>query len=84
MTSIFGQAKVCPYHKQKCNLEKEGWSLEPDIENVLSSSTDAKELEYLWLAWRDATGLKMKNTYKTYVKLSNMAARANCKFTYFK
>ncbi|KAJ8984249.1 hypothetical protein NQ317_007481 [Molorchus minor] len=69
--------KICPYTNQNCDLEKEGLNLEPGIESIMSKSTDYDELTYVWTAWRNATGAKMKDLYKTYVDLSNEAARAN-------
>lgn len=47
------------------------------IEAIISSSTDYDELTYVWTAWRDASGAKMRNLYKTYVQLANEAAVAN-------
>lgn len=47
------------------------------MEQILSKSRKYDELTYVWKAWRDASGKKMRNTYKTYVELSNEAARAN-------
>lgn len=41
------------------------------------SSTNYDELKYVWKAWRDATGAKMKDLYKVYVELSNKAAVKN-------
>ncbi|RZC38944.1 hypothetical protein BDFB_007692, partial [Asbolus verrucosus] len=77
MTNIYSTAKICPYKKQNCDLSKEGLSQEPDIEAVFSKSTDYDELAYVWKAWRDASGAKIRNLYKTYVDLSNEAAMAN-------
>ncbi|KAK5650646.1 hypothetical protein RI129_001675 [Pyrocoelia pectoralis] len=77
MTSIYSTAKICPYGKPDCNLNTEGLSLEPGIENVLATSNDYEELKYVWKAWRDASGAKIKNTYKKYVDLSNEAAKLN-------
>ncbi|XP_019869986.2 angiotensin-converting enzyme isoform X2 [Aethina tumida] len=77
MTSTYSTAKICPFDKQKCDLDKEGLNLEPGMEQILSKSRNYDELTYVWKAWRDASGKKMRNTYKTYVELSNEAARAN-------
>nr|CAH7715323.1 unnamed protein product [Callosobruchus chinensis] len=43
----------------------------------MATSKDYDELVYAWTKWRDATGAKMKDLYKTYVELSNEEARAN-------
>lgn len=48
-----------------------------EIEEVLSTSTDYDELEYIWSSWRNATGAKLRNDYKQYIDLSNEAARLN-------
>ncbi|RZB38755.1 hypothetical protein BDFB_008530 [Asbolus verrucosus] len=77
MTNIYSTAKICPYSKQNCDLSTEGLSLEPGMEAVLAKSTDYDELAYVWKAWRDASGAKMRDSYKTYVDLSNEAAVAN-------
>lgn len=45
----------------------------------MAKSSDYDELKYVWKAWRDATGAKMKNLYQEYVALSNEVARANSK-----
>ncbi|KAB0802038.1 hypothetical protein PPYR_04224 [Photinus pyralis] len=77
MTNVYSTAKICPYKKPKCNIATEGLSLEPGIESIISNSNDYEELQYVWKAWRDATGAKMKSTYKQYVDLSNEAAKLN-------
>lgn len=77
MGKIYSGAKICPYTNQNCDLSKNGLNLEPGIEAILAKSTDYDELVYVWKAWRDATGAKMKNLYKIYVELSNEAAVAN-------
>lgn len=43
----------------------------------MEKSDDYDELLYVWLAWRNATGVKIKEDYKDYVTLSNEAAKAN-------
>ena len=45
----------------------------------MEKSTNYDELTYVWKAWRDASGAKIRNQYKQYVKLSNEAAKANSK-----
>lgn len=45
----------------------------------MSKSNNYDELKYLWKAWRDASGAKMKQLYGQYVELSNKAAKANSK-----
>nr|XP_022901638.1 angiotensin-converting enzyme-like [Onthophagus taurus] len=77
MTNIYSAAKICPYTNKECDLSKDGLNLEPGIESILSKSNDYDELEYAWTEWRKASGAKMRNLYKTYVELSNEAAKAN-------
>ncbi|CAH0552700.1 unnamed protein product [Brassicogethes aeneus] len=77
MTSIYSTAKICPYEKQKCDLDKEGLNLEPGIEKIMSKSRNYDELVYAWKGWRNNSGAKMRNIFKDYVRLSNEAARLN-------
>lgn len=79
MTNIYSTAKICPFSQQNCSLETQGLSLEPEIEDIMAKSTNYQELTYVWQAWRDASGKKMRGLYKDYVDLSNEAARANSK-----
>lgn len=46
----------------------------------MAKSTNYDELSYVWKSWRDATGMKMRDLYKTYVDLSNEAAKGNSKY----
>lgn len=48
----------------------------------MAKSRDYDELKYAWKTWRDNTGAKMKNLYKTYVDLSNEIAHINGKSFY--
>ena len=47
------------------------------MEDVISKSRNYDELVYVWKAWRDASGAKMRDDYKKYVELSNLAAEQN-------
>jgi peptidyl-dipeptidase A len=49
MSGIYNKAKICPFDKQSCNLDTEGWSLDPDIELRLASSTNYDEMQYIWV-----------------------------------
>ncbi|KAJ8984247.1 hypothetical protein NQ317_007479 [Molorchus minor] len=69
-TSFMDGTRICPYKKQNCNLQEEG--VAPD--KVMGKSVDYDELVYVWTAFRDATGPKIK---KTYIDLSNESARLN-------
>ncbi|XP_069675481.1 angiotensin-converting enzyme-like isoform X2 [Periplaneta americana] len=77
MTTIYSSAKICPYDNQNCDLATDGLSLDPGMEKVISSSRDYDELTYVWKAWRDVSGAKMRDDYKVYVELSNLAAQIN-------
>ncbi|CAG7734937.1 unnamed protein product, partial [Allacma fusca] len=76
MSKIYGTAKVCSYYKQDCDLETEGFALEPELTAKFSKMENYEELKYLWKAWRDATGPKMRKLYMEYVELGNKAARS--------
>jgi peptidyl-dipeptidase A len=47
------------------------------MEAVISTSRDYDELAYVWKSWRDVSGAKMRDDYKKYVELSNLAAEKN-------
>lgn len=77
MTKTYNLAKICPYQKQICNLHDEGLNFKPDIENVLATSFDYDELDYIWKSWQSVTGNKMKQQYERYVELWNEASKLN-------
>ncbi|KAL3278129.1 hypothetical protein HHI36_013474 [Cryptolaemus montrouzieri] len=77
MVEIYSTGKICPYRNQNCELKTEGLSLDPDINNVFSTSRDYNELAYAWKSWRDETGAKMRHLYERYVNLSNEASVLN-------
>jgi peptidyl-dipeptidase A len=47
------------------------------MEAVISTSRDYDELTYVWKSWRDVSGARMREDYKKYVELSNLAAQKN-------
>lgn len=47
------------------------------MEGVISTSRNYSELTYVWKAWRDVSGAKMREDYKKHVELSNLAAEKN-------
>ncbi|ODM92909.1 Angiotensin-converting enzyme [Orchesella cincta] len=63
MTQIFNSAKICPFNNQSCDLEKDGLTLEPAIHLAYEKSQDLEERKYLWTAWRNATGRKLREPY---------------------
>lgn len=46
----------------------------------MTKSKDYDELAYVWTAWRNATGRKLRSLYNEYVDLGNDAAKLNGKF----
>ncbi|CAH1187235.1 unnamed protein product [Phyllotreta striolata] len=73
MESIYSTAKICELNNpNKCDL-----ALEPDLTNIMATSNDEKELKHVWIEWRNSVGPKCKDSYKSYVELSNESARLN-------
>ncbi|XP_040570335.1 angiotensin-converting enzyme [Lepeophtheirus salmonis] len=72
MNTIYSTAKVKSYKDSNKLL-----SLEPDLKEIFSNSRDPQELAYYWKEWRAASGGKMRELYKEYVKFVNMAAKLN-------
>lgn len=79
MSTIYNNAKICPFAKSNCDLTTEGLTLDPEIELLLASSDSPDEMEWIWEQWREKTGKLMKVDYKEYVTLMNKAATANGK-----
>jgi peptidyl-dipeptidase A len=48
-----------------------------DLDNLMREKTDYDELEYYWTEWREQSGKKMRDDYRTYIDLMNSAALAN-------
>ncbi|XP_015119782.1 angiotensin-converting enzyme [Diachasma alloeum] len=73
MENIYATAKICDFENPfNCNL-----ALEPNLTEILIKSRNPDELKYVWKAWRDASGKKMKNYFIRYVQLSNEIAKLN-------
>ena len=70
MEQVFSTAKVSAGGES--NLE-----LEPDLTNILSSSTNESLLREVWVNFRHVTGRKIRTNYVTYVDLGNKAAKLN-------
>ena len=81
MQGIYGSGKVCPYENQKCDLEKEGLTLEPGLEAIMSDleNSSYQKLTYVWEQWRKASGFKYREDYIKYININNEAAAANSK-----
>lgn len=82
METTYNTAKICPYTKKDCDLTKEGWTLDPEMDEKMGASEDYDELLYVWEEWRKASGQKMRKDYKTYVDLVNQAAKLDGKNDY--
>jgi hypothetical protein len=48
-----------------------------DLEEIMATSRDRKELLWAWQGWRDAVGRQLRPIFGRYVQLSNKAARLN-------
>lgn len=79
MENTYDTARLCPYDNQNCDKTNpaEYIVLDPGVGQVMATSTDYKELEYIWKEWRDNSGKLMRDDFKTYVRLSNEAAVQN-------
>ncbi|XP_011366886.1 angiotensin-converting enzyme-like protein Ace3 [Pteropus vampyrus] len=62
---------------QVCLNEGPCMPLEPDLEEVMATSRDYKELLWAWQGWRDAAGRQLRVAFEYYVHLSNKAAMLN-------
>ncbi|MBN3296564.1 angiotensin-converting enzyme [Amia ocellicauda] len=60
-----------------CRDDKRCHPLDPDLTEIMAKSRDYDELLFAWEGWRNASGKKIRNSYKRYVQLSNQAARLN-------
>lgn len=81
METVYNSAKICPFNNQNCDVEKdEAWTLDPEMVNIMATSTNYDELQYVWKAWRDASGKHMRDDYQKYVQLVNKAATQNGNF----
>ncbi|GAU88092.1 hypothetical protein RvY_00850-3 [Ramazzottius varieornatus] len=81
MEKTYSTAKVCKDRGIRLDMakcpEKHQLELEPHIKDILDKSRDPEEMKYLWHAWRDATGKKMRKDYISYIGLKNKAAVAD-------
>ncbi|XP_005402269.1 PREDICTED: angiotensin-converting enzyme-like isoform X2 [Chinchilla lanigera] len=51
--------------------------LEPDLEEIMATSRDQKELLWAWEGWRDSVGRQIRPIFWRYVQLSNKVAQLN-------
>ena len=71
MFYVYSTAKVKEFKGDKM------LSLNPDLEGIVSESSDPEELQYYWDQWRRATGERMGDQYRQYIDLYNEAATLN-------
>lgn len=83
MTTVYNSARICPFSKQDCDLAVEGFTLDPEIELLMASSTNFDEMKWTWEQWHEKSGKLMKEDYKSYVDYMNKAALANGKMKSF-
>ncbi|XP_040032505.2 angiotensin-converting enzyme [Gasterosteus aculeatus] len=70
MDNIYSTAKVHP-------APNISWSLEPDLTEIMASSSSYKRLLYVWEAWHNASGVPLREHYPRFVELSNNASEAD-------
>lgn len=52
-------------------------SLSPELVDIMANSRKYDELLNAWWGWRNASGRKMRDTYRRFVELKNKGAREN-------
>ncbi|CAL8085575.1 unnamed protein product [Orchesella dallaii] len=72
ISEIFDNAKICPYNNQTCDLKKPNQLI---IGDRFIESIDYEELSYLWTAWRNATGRKLRGIYTKFVNVDRVLAK---------
>lgn len=76
MEKIYNTAVFCRYNQTNCK-DSEMITLDPEITEIMATSTDYDELKYTWEQWHNKSGALMRNDYKQYVEISNEAATLN-------
>ncbi|XP_071484071.1 angiotensin-converting enzyme-like [Diadema antillarum] len=72
MSETYSTATVCrPEQPWNCV------TLDPDLSEIMASSTDWDELVWAWKGFRDAVGVPNKPLYAKYVDIANQGAREN-------
>ncbi|XP_039949679.1 angiotensin-converting enzyme [Bactrocera tryoni] len=73
MESNFAKVRVCDYkNATKCDL-----SLDPEIEDIITTSRDPEELKYYWREFYDKAGTAVRTPFEKYVELNTKAAKLN-------
>uniref|UniRef100_A0A673FSP4 Angiotensin-converting enzyme n=1 Tax=Sinocyclocheilus rhinocerous TaxID=307959 RepID=A0A673FSP4_9TELE len=70
METLYSVATVCK-DESKC------LPLDPNLNKIMAESRDYDELLFAWQGWRNASGRELRNSYKRYVELANLAAKSN-------
>ncbi|XP_060058520.1 angiotensin-converting enzyme-like protein Ace3 isoform X2 [Erinaceus europaeus] len=70
METTFSTAQVC-LNEGPC------LDLESDLQELMATSRDPKELLWAWQGWRDAVGRQIRPTFEHYVQFSNKVAQLN-------
>lgn len=76
MQRIYATAKICawePVFGPNCSSK---WSLDPDLMTILAETRNYDLQAYIWHAWRNATGRRIRHLYKNFMELSNQGAKA--------
>lgn len=59
MTNIFSSAEICKINYPNCSSsEAQKWKRDPVLSDILATSRNYSLLQYIWTAWRNATGRK--------------------------
>lgn len=77
MTRNSPLSQVFNTRHRNLSKDKSFWRSKTDIEEILATSTDYDELDYVWSEWRKVASRPMLHDYEQYVELSNEAAQAN-------
>lgn len=77
MQGNYAKVKIPSYRDKSIMFQ-----LEPEITEILGTSSDPNELEYYWTQWYDLAGTPSKENFFKYAKLKNKAARLNRKFSW--
>ncbi|XP_067620158.1 angiotensin-converting enzyme [Eurosta solidaginis] len=73
MESNFAKVRVCDYKdRTKCDL-----SLDPEIEEILTTCRNPEELKYYWCEFYDKAGTAVRPLFEKYVEFNSKAAKFN-------
>ncbi|KAM7351041.1 ance-2 [Cochliomyia hominivorax] len=73
MSEIYKNVKLCAYQNEEiCDLR-----LMPEVQNIIHTTQDVKEIEYYWLEWRRKTGIAARADFQKFVELYRKTAKMN-------